>query len=29
MMVVQRITAQQLRYALIPTRQPAYALDSS
>jgi hypothetical protein len=29
MMVVERITAQQLRYALIPIRQPAYALDSS
>jgi hypothetical protein len=29
MIVVERITAQQLRYALIPIRQPAYALDSS
>jgi len=29
MIVVEHITAQQLRYALIPIRQPAYALDSS
>ena len=29
MLVVERITAQQLRYALIPIRQLAYALDSS
>jgi hypothetical protein len=29
MMMVQRITPQDLRYALIPTRQPPRALDSS
>jgi hypothetical protein len=29
MMMVQRITAQDLRYALIPARQPPLALDSS
>jgi hypothetical protein len=29
MIVVERITAQELRYALIPIRQPARALDSS
>ena len=29
MLVVQRITAQDLRYALIPIRQPAHAFDSS
>ncbi len=29
MLVVERITAQALRYALIPIRQLAYALDSS
>ena len=29
MIVVDRITAQELRYALIPIRQPARALDSS
>jgi hypothetical protein len=29
MIVLERITAQDLRYALIPIRQPAHALDSS
>jgi hypothetical protein len=29
MIVVERITAQDLRYALIPSRQPAHAIDSS
>ena len=29
MMMVQRITPQDLRYALIPIRQPPRALDSS
>jgi hypothetical protein len=29
MRVVQRMTAQYLRYALIPIRQPAHAIDSS
>jgi hypothetical protein len=29
MMVVERITAQDLRYALIPIRQPAHTPDSS
>jgi hypothetical protein len=29
MMMVQRITPQDLRYALIPIRQPTPALDSS
>jgi hypothetical protein len=29
MRVVQRMTAQDLRYALIPSRQPAHAIDSS
>ena len=29
MIVVERITAQDLRYTLIPSRQPAHAIDSS
>jgi hypothetical protein len=29
MIVVERITAQDLRYALIPSRQPAHAIDTS
>jgi hypothetical protein len=29
MVMLQRITAQDLRYALIPIRQPPRALDSS